>query len=94
MSDTMPTKQLIEDIKDMWLQTEESRRVDPVEPQFEIEFFFQTAISDMERRMSALKSHRDDQARFEAEVLEIEKELELCKKIGSLMFSPQSVRRI
>jgi hypothetical protein len=87
------TEDLIEDIRDLWLQTEESRRVDSVEPQFEIEFFFQTAMRDAQLRLAALKSRMSDLTYFEAEVREITKELQLCRLIGGLLFSSDDCRR-
>lgn len=90
----MASEELIEDIRELWLQTEESHRVDPVEPQFEIEFFFQTAVRDAQLRLSVLKSQVDDSARFEAEIQEITKELQLCRLIGSLFFNSNDCRRV
>jgi hypothetical protein len=87
MNKTPPTNERIEDIRDLWLQTEESRRVDPVESQFELEFFFQTALRDAQLRLAALKSPMRDSAQFDAEIEEITKELELCRLIGKLLFS-------
>jgi hypothetical protein len=86
MNTIMPIE-LIEDIKDLWLQTEESRRVDPVEPQFEIELFFQTAINDAQLRVAALKSRMADPIRLDAELRELTKEIQLCRLIGNLLFS-------
>lgn len=87
MNEAETTNPLLEDIKDLWLQTEESRRVDPVEPQFEIEFFFDTAIKDAQLRVAALKSHAADPARFDADVRELIKEIQLCRLIGKFVFS-------
>jgi hypothetical protein len=87
------TANLVEDIKDLWQQIKESRRVDPVEPQFEIPFFFDTAIDDAQLRLAALKSHIADPARFDAELQELTKEIHLCKLIGTLLFSSDEARR-
>jgi hypothetical protein len=92
MNTIMPTE-LIEDIKDLWLQTEESRRVDPVEPQFEMEFFFQTALRDSQLRLAALKARMSDSTQFDTEIEEMTKELELCRRIGNLLFSSNDLRR-
>lgn len=88
-----PELEEIEDIRDLWTQTQESRRVDPVEPQFEIGFFFQMAVSDMELRLASLKSHTADATRFDAEMKEIRTELELCKRIGGLLLGSQNKTR-
>lgn len=93
MSETETVNPLVEEIRDLWLQTEESRRVDPVGPEFEISLIFQTTMRHARLRLAALKSHVDDPVRFDSEVQEMEKELELCRLIGEL-FSSSHDRRV
>lgn len=93
MSEIGAANPLVEDIRNLWEQIEESRRVDPVEPQFEIELFFQTAINDAQLRVAALKSYSQDPTRLDSEVRELTKELQLCRLIGNLLFSSTEGRR-
>jgi hypothetical protein len=92
MSETGTADPLLEEIRDLWLQTEESRRVDRVGPEFEMSLIFQTTMRHARLRLAELKSHVNDLARFDAEVEEMEKELELCRLIGEL-FSSTETRR-
>lgn len=92
MSETGTANPLIEEIRNLWLQTEESQRVDPVEAEFEMSLMFQTTMRHARLRLAELKSHINDPARFDAEVQKIEKELELCRLIGELSSSNETRR--
>lgn len=71
------------EIRELWLATDEGQRLDVVDdPEVELQTYFDASLRDLHLRLKALANSPHP----ETEIREMEKEIQLCQKIGSFLF--------